>query len=76
MNCSPWKSRLAGHDYYDNPKVWPGVRKAVDELLMDFRVSEFCYIYEKPLLLQKLKQPGVARNGSVKGEVSPYPSFK
>lgn len=42
---------LAGHDYFDDPTVWPGVRKAVDEVLLNFRVSEFCYIHEKPLLL-------------------------
>ena len=41
---------LAGHDYFGNPAVWPGVRKAADELLSNFRVSEFCYIYEKPPL--------------------------
>jgi len=41
---------LAGHDYYHDPNVWPDVKKAVDELLPNFRVSEFCYIYDKPSL--------------------------
>lgn len=41
---------LAGHDYFRERAVWPGVRKAVDELLTGFRVSEYCYIYEKPAL--------------------------
>ena len=40
---------LAGHDYYPEGgwSVWPGVRKAVEELLDNFEASEKCFILRK-----------------------------
>jgi hypothetical protein len=39
---------LAGHDYYvDEYDYFPGVKKAVDELLENFSTSERCFIYKK-----------------------------
>lgn len=38
---------LAGHDYWSDVTVWPGVRKAVNELLINFTTTdEGCWIYE------------------------------
>jgi predicted O-methyltransferase YrrM len=38
---------LAGHDYFDNGCVFPGVYKAVNEVFTDFEVSEQCFIVRK-----------------------------
>jgi hypothetical protein len=39
---------LAGHDYYVGEcDYFPGVKKAVDECLINFLTSEICFIYQK-----------------------------
>ena len=38
---------LAGHDYFFQSDVWPEVRKAVDELLINIKfTNEGCWIYD------------------------------
>lgn len=41
---------LAGHDYYpeDQYDWFPGVKKAVNEILSDFEKSELCFIHKLP----------------------------
>ena len=40
---------LAGHDYYIDGYDWfPGVKQAVNELLINFEVEENCFIYKVP----------------------------
>lgn len=41
---------LAGHDYYQGGEHFPGVKKAADELLHNFEVSENCFVYHKDKL--------------------------
>lgn len=41
---------LSGHDYYvDGYDYFPGVKRAVNEILSDFDTKEGCWIYEVPL---------------------------
>ena len=51
---------LAGHDYYVDGYDWfPGVKKAVNEELINFKTQENCWIYEVPIpenpTIEKLK---------------------
>lgn len=44
---------ICGHDYYQNNTVWPGVKKAVDELLPDTDVVERASIWYKENVSKK-----------------------